>query len=403
MPWKVVDVVNERMRFFVRLQAGERMVDLCREFGISRKTGYKIAARCRAFGPEGLFNRSRAPQRQWQRTAPEVEALIEELRKKHPTWGPRKLKAVLLGKHPGVQFPAESTFAAVLKRRGLVMPRRRRRQATPTPREQLTQSQAPNDVWAADFKGQFRLGNREYCYPLTISDDFSRFFLACEAMEHTRGLQVRQVFAAAFLQHGLPKVIRTDNGPPFATVGLKGLSALSVWWMRLGIRVERIEPGHPEQNGRHERLHRTLKQEATRPAAANMLQQQERFDRFMEEYNTQRPHEALQLLRPADVYAPSARGLEEPLSELAYPMHDIVRRVRHNGWFRFQHRAIYLSKALAGQDVGLREVDDRLWLVSFMNLDLGYLDARSMTFVEQLGSKDVSCSSHETRDKVSPM
>jgi transposase InsO family protein len=359
MPWKVVDVVNERMRFFVRLQSGERMTDLCHEFGISRK--------------------------------------------KHPTWGPRKLKTRLLGEHPGVPFPAESTFADILKRRGLVTPRRGRRTATPTPTNELTQSQAPNDVWAADFKGQFRLGNQAYCYPLTISDDFSRFFLTCEGMEHTRGLQVKDVFSAAFQQHGLPKVIRTDNGPPFASVGLKGLSLLSVWWMHLGIRVERIKPGHPEQNGRHERLHLTLKQETTRPAGANMLQQQERFDRFVEEYNTSRPHDSLGLRCPADIYAPSTRRPEEPLPELVYPMHDMVRRVRHDGWFRFNHHAVYLTKALAGENVGLREVDDKLWLVSFMNLDLGYLDAHSMEFLEERQRSKTSCVSHGDQPRVSPM
>ena len=403
MPWKVVNIVNERIRFVVRLQSGERMIDLCREFGVSRKTGYKIVERFRQFGAEGLFDRSRAPCRQWQRTATEIEDKIEGLRKQHPTWGPKKLKKVLSKKHPGVKFPAESTFAQILKRRGLVSRRPRRHTAKPTPANLLTRSRAPNDVWVADFKGQFRLGNQQYCYPLTISDDLSRYFIACEALEHTRGLTARSVFVSAFRRFGLPTVIRTDNGAPFASTGLYGLTPLSVWWMRLGIRVERIEPGHPEQNGRHERLHLTLKQETTRPAAGTFLQQQERFDRFMDEYNRRRPHEALAMRCPAEVYTHSKRPYVESLPELVYPTHDMVRVVRHNGVFRFRHRGLYLNRALAGQEVGLREVDHELWLISFMHLDLGYLDSRKMEFLLEPNEIKAACSSNAVRKIVLPM
>jgi len=369
------------MRFVCRLEAGERMTDLCQEFGISRKTGYKIWNRYLHMGPEGLFDFSRRPDRQWQKTSIEIEELVEKERLLHPTWGPKKLKNSLEKRQPGVRLPAHSTISSILTRRGLIKLKKRPRRNKAHPSERLGQSYGPNDIWTADYKGQFQLKNGKYCYPLTITDHYSRYFISCEAFESIRGEQAKLVFAQCFREHGLPKAIRTDNGAPFASVGLYGLTGLSVWWKRLGIKLERIEPGHPEQNGRHERLHLTLKKEATRPAGSNFLQQQEKFDRFREEYNNNRPHEALGMKRPDEVYRNSNVKFRENLEELTYPTHDMTRRVRSNGRIRFQTRQIYLSRALDNQKVGLRETEPGQWLVSFMDLDLGYIDSLAMEFV----------------------
>ena len=260
--------MNERMRFVVRHEAGERMVDLCREFGVSRKTGYKYWNRYKEHGPEGLGDFSRRPHRAPNQTPDEIIQLAIAARLAHPTWGPRKLRVVLKRQHPGISIPAASTIGTILSRNDLVPPRRVRRRAAPTPVDKLTPGTEPNEVWCADYKGQFRMGNRQYCYPLTITDQHTRMVLSCEALENTRTDGAMAAFAACFREFGLPKVIRTDNGSPFASTGLHGLTALSAWWMRMGIEPERIEPGHPEQNGRHERMHLTLKQDATRPPGA---------------------------------------------------------------------------------------------------------------------------------------
>ena len=254
-------------------------------------------------------------------------------------------------------------------------PRKRRRQSASAKPTVLMKPSAPNQLWCADFKGQFRLGNGAYCYPLTITDAYSRYLIACVALDGTKSGPAQAVFEEAFAQYGLPQSIRTDNGVPFATKGLAGLSELSAWWIRLGISPERIEPGHPEQNGRHERMHLTLKKETTRPAGANMLQQQERFDRFREEFNGERPHEALGQRPPSSEYKPSERSLEEALREPDYPLHDVVATVSTTGSVWLPGRKChYVAKALAGHPLGLRELDDGRWHVHFMDLELGHLD-----------------------------
>ena len=311
MPWKVSHPVDERAKFVVRLERGERMTDLCQEYGISRKTGYKFLERFRSVGTEGLFDRSRAPRQVQHRLSEPIQALLVAARTAHPSWGPKKLKRWLEGQHPGVTIPAASSIGDLLKRKGLVQTRRRRHTTAPD-YGPLTQPSAPNDVWCIDYKGQFRLGNGKYCYPLTVTDQFSRFIIVCDAFEAIAGAAAQASLEAAFRTHGLPAVIRSDNGTPFASRGLAGLSQLSVWWRRLGIKPERIEPAEPQQNGRHERMHRTLKAETTRPAAANLLQQQERFDAFVEEFNNERPHEALDQRPPATVYDVSSRLCPEP-------------------------------------------------------------------------------------------
>lgn len=349
------------------------MTDLCLEYGVSRKTGHKIWKRYQELGPAGLNDQSRAPKSTWNRMAAETAEAILALRRKHPTWGPLKLKAVL-EEELGATLPAPSSISNLLRKHSLAEPRgyRRRHASRPTG---LRDVQAPNEVWCADYKGQFRLGDRSYCYPLTITDQHSRYLLACEGMGAISEEQAREVFQDVLREHGLPDAIRTDNGVPFATVGLAGLSKLAVFWLLLGIRHERIRPAHPEENGRHERMHRTLKAETTRPAQSNLLRQQEAFDAFQEVFNTKRPHEALDMRRPADVYQASARPYPSSLPEPSYPLHDDTLYVNVHGQIRIPGTpSFFLTRSLAGQPVGVREGQDGSWLVSFVDLDLGYLE-----------------------------
>jgi len=280
-----------------------------------------------------------------------------------------------------VRLPSSFTINGWLNRAGLIKKRRPRRRAVLHPTG-LTQPTEPNDVWATDFKGEFRLGNGKLCYPLTATDLSSRYVLACDALESTKGAPVWPIFERLFREYGLPRIIRSDNGAPFATLGLAGLSQLSVKWLLLGIAHERIAPGQPQQNGSHERMHRTLKQETTRPSKANLLQQQERFDAFIEEFNQERPHEAIAMQRPADVYRRSARRYDR-LPEPEYPLHDDIRRVDHRAVIKMPDGVqCYLTHALEGQTVGIREVDDGRWLITFAGLDLGYYNERDKAFTE---------------------
>jgi putative transposase len=372
MPWKECQPVDERLRFVARLLDGEQMTALCAEFGISRKTGYKIYARYKDYGLQGLTDRSRRPYRHANQLPLVLEKEIVRLKREYPDWGAPKIREKLRGRCGPRQCPAISTIHAVLDRHGLVRRRGRRRyRATGTP---LGAATDPNALWCADFKGEFMLANRRYCYPLTITDFASRYLLTCEALTTTRHLDACTVFERTFKEFGLPTAIRTDNGVPFASAkALYGLSKLAVWWLRLGIQIERIRPGHPEQNGRHERMHLTLKTEATKPAAANVLQQQARFDAFLERYNRERPHQALGMKVPADVYTPSPRPYRG-LGELDYPFHDWAATVTNCGRICFKNRKVNVSQALAGQLVGVRQVNERIWLVSFMHYDLGYFD-----------------------------
>ncbi len=369
--------MDERLRFVARRLAGEAMADLCREFGISRKTGYKIFDRYQECGIHGLTDRSRRPYRYANQLPFQVENYILNVKREHASWGARKIRERLLRRFSGIPIPAKSTIHAVLDRHGLVERRgrvRRRAQGTP-----LSLGHRPNELWCTDYKGEFLLGNRKYCYPLTVSDYASRFLLLCEAMESVKEQPAFTAFERLFKERGLPDAIRSDNGVPFASPNsLFNLSRLSVWWLRLGIAIERIQPGHPQQNGRHERMHRTLKMEATRPAGCNFLQQQAKFDAFVHEFNNQRPHEALAMKYPADVYQPSLRPYRG-IGELSYPFHDRTALVTCCGRICIYKKKINLSTALAGQAVGIKEVDDGIWLVSFMDYDLGYIDLEEKT------------------------
>jgi putative transposase len=373
--------MSERIRFVARAEEGESIKDLAREFGISEKTAHKFLRRWKDEGVEGLRDRSHAVNRIPHRTAPEVVELILTTRRAHPTWGARKIKQRLEVTHPGVPTPSSFTMQAWLRSAGLIRPQRRRRRAVLHPTS-LTKPDAPNDVWATDFKGQFRLGNGRLCYPLTATDLRSRYVLACEGLESTEGGPVWPIFERLFTEYGLPRIIRTDNGAPFASRGLAGLSRLSAKWLQLGITHERITPGEPQQNGSHERMHRTLKQETTRPAKANLLQQQERFDAFVDEFNHQRPHQALDMQCPASIYRPSPRRYDR-LRELEYPLHDDVCRVDARAIIKMPDGGdCYLTHALVGQHVGIREVEDGRWLITFAGLDLGHYDERDRAFTE---------------------
>jgi transposase InsO family protein len=372
MPWNERKPMDEPLKFFARLLDGEKMAPMCREFGISRVTGYKIFNRYKECGLDALNDRSRRPYRHANKLPFQVERTILSIKREYPTWGAPKIRDKVIKEYPMIKPPAVSTIHAVLDRNGLVKRRKRRRyKAEGTV---LNAAHKPNGLWCADYKGEFLLGNKKYCYPLTITDYRSRYLFTCEGLESTRSDFAFSVFERAFKDFGLPKAIRTDNGIPFASGNsLFGLSKLSVWWLRLGINIERIKPGHPEQNGRHERMHLTLKNEATRPASFNFLQQQERFDRFMEVYNNQRPHQALNGAYPGDVYTPSVRTYRPP-DDPEYPYHDRTIRVTRCGRICIANRKINLSTVFAGQVVGIREVADEIWLVSFMDYDLGFFD-----------------------------
>jgi transposase InsO family protein len=371
--------MEERLRFVGRLLDGEAMSDVCRAFGISRKTGYKIFGRYKEHGLTALTDRSRRPVRYANQLPAQVESLIVRLRQEKPHWGARKLHELLVRRLNGdVRVPARSTIHAVLDRHGLVKRARdrRRNRAKGTP---LSAGASPNDLWCADFKGEFKLGNGRYCYPLTVTDHASRYLLLCEALESVREETAFTAFDRLFAERGLPAAMRSDNGVPFASPnGLYNLSKLSVWWLRLGIEIERIKPGHPQQNGRHERMHLTLKKEATRPPGINSLQQQARFDGFLDEFNEERPHEALKMKCPAEVYAPSERPYAG-LPDLSYPFHDRDILVTACGRICMHKKKINISTALAGQRLGIKEVDEGIWLVSFMRYDLGYIDLEQRT------------------------
>lgn len=380
MPWRESSVMEERLRFVARLLDGEGMSDVCREFGISRKTGYKIFNRYKQEGLEALCDRSRRPVRYANQLPDQIERLIVETKRDKPHWGARKIRELLVRRLAGdVRIPAKSTVHAVLDRHGLVKRARQRRRGSKAEGTPLSQATQPNELWCADFKGEFKTGDGRYCYPLTVTDQASRMILACEAFESTKEQPVIEAFVRLFKDRGQPSAIRSDNGLPFASPnGLYNLSKLSVFWLRLGIAIERIKPGNPQQNGRHERMHRTLKQETARPPGMNALQQQARFDDFISEFNEERPHEALDMRTPAELYAPSSTPYEG-LPDVEYPFHDRDIIVTACGRICMARKKINVSTVLAGQRLGIKEVDDGIWLISFMRYDLGYIDLEQRT------------------------
>ena len=375
VPLRSTSPETEQNRFIQRWErGGEPFSDMCQAFGISRKTGYKRIQRFQAWGWEGLGDLSRAPHRHPNQTRRDVVELLIAARQEHPTWGPKKLVAWLKDREPWVRWPAPSTVGDLLDRAGLVRRRKRRRQAAPWS-QPFVRAEHPNDLWCIDFKGWFRTGNGVRVNPLTVADAASRYLLVCHGLRQPRGAPVRRVLERAFQECGLPQAIRTDNGPPFASVGLGGLSSLAVWWVKLGILPERIEPGHPEQNGRLERLHRTLKAETASPPQSTWQRQQRAFQVFRSSYNEERPHEALGQQPPARQYQPSVRPYPKRVDSPEYEAGMTVRRVRTNGEIKWNGGRVYLSEALCGEPVGLMPQDDRYWTIHFGLLQIGLLDS----------------------------
>ena len=376
MPWREQTPMSERRDFVDEYLRGlTSMTALCTCFGISRRIGYKWIARFLVEGDRALQDRSRRPRASPRAMAADLAALLVETRQHHPTWGPRKIRAYLSRRHPRADWPAPSTIGALFKRAGLVRARRRRYKPG-HPGRPTSPILAPNDVWTVDFKGHFPLSRGPRCHPLTIVDSFSRYLLACQALPQPSTLESKPVFQRVFQEVGVPQRIRSDNGVPFATTALCRLSALSVWWLKLGIRPELIQPASPQQNARHERMHRTLKAEATRPAAATLRAQQRRFNAFRTEYNQERPHEALGGASPATWYQPSRRPYPGRIVAPDYPPHFLVRYVSSNGGIRLNRAYITLAPALIEEHVGLDEVADGIWAVYFYDYLLGHLNER---------------------------
>ncbi len=370
--------MEEKLRFVFEYELDERsMTELCQRYEIARETGYVWLRRYRQAGAAGLIEHSRATHRHGNQTPEDLEQLVLELRQAHMRWGPRKLKRVLERDQPGRVWPATSTIGALLKREGLVVARKKRWHTAPYTAP-LAHANEANRVWCADFKGWFRTADGQRIDPLTISDAHSRYLLRCQAVEKTDTARVQAIFEAAFREYGMPEAMRTDNGPPFASRAVAGLSRLAVWWIKLGIVPERIAAGHPEQNGRHERMHRTLKQETAQPPAANRREQQRTLDRFRQEYNHVRPHEALQMQTPAAVYQPSARTFPERVPEPQYPEPMLVRSVRPHGHFRWKKYDVFLSEVLWGERVGLLPEDDRWFTIYFAQLPIARFDSHKL-------------------------
>lgn len=374
MPWRETCAMRERLRFIALFEEGDAtMSALCREFGISRKTGYQLLARYAAEGEDGLRDRSHAAHHHPHKVSETVEERIVALRARRPTWGARKLRARLELDDPAVSWPAASTIGDVLHRHGLVIPRRRRIR-TPADTSPFADCTGPNDSWCIDYKGWFRTQDGRRCDPLTISDAHSRYLLRCQAVRRVDTHCARPLLEATFREYGLPLAIRSDNGPPFASRGVGGLSRLSVWWIRLGIKPERIAPGRPSQNGRHERMHGTLKRDACQPAASTRREQQRRFDAFRRTYNEERPHEALGNVPPGMVYRPSPRPFPARVPGVVYPDHWQVRMVRQNGEMRWHGNHIFIGEVLGGEPIALQESDDGSWLVHFGPVLLGSIN-----------------------------
>ena len=370
-----------RLELIKRALRGESISDLSREYGISRKTAHKFIKRFETHGMLGLKDYSRAPLTVRHRINLHLEKLILDTKKKYKYWGPKKIKVILEEGYPGVKIPAASTIGRVLESHGLVKKRRKRNRGN-WPRNSILDPQSPNKMWSADFKGQFKTGNQKYCYPLTISDNFSRYILGIEALERTSSIGAIEFFDEIFREYGLPEAIKTDNGVPFAYPQSKlGLSNLSVFWLKHGVYLERIVPGKPQQNGKHERMHLTLKEETTRPPAENILMQQEKLDEFRDIFNEKRPHEALNMQKPSELYKKSKRSYD-PNLELSYPLDDLTKKVYKNGslYLRGLNKRTFevtLPLALAGEFIGLVETEEQIFDLYFNNLELGFIDYKT--------------------------
>jgi len=387
MPWQESKIIEHRMKFMTEYESsGESFRGLCVRYGVSRVTGYKWLERYEEEGAEGLWERSRAPNRVGHALGEDMTRLILAGRRTHPKWGPRKLLAWLKVKYPKRQWCVASTIGELLKREGLSVERVYRRRSLPriAPLEPYDE---PNQVWCTDFKGWFHLGNGQRCEPWTLSDGCSRYLLRVKALNRPELKHVWRGFEGAFREYGLPEVIRNDNGRPFAGLGIGGLSRLAVWWIKLGIRPERIRPGQPQENGRHERMHLTLK-EVTRPPAYTLRGQQRRFRTFRNEFNEERPHEALGQQTPASVYRVSPRLYPKRIPKVEYERGIVIKRVYQHGDISWQGQRLFLSEALAGEDVGFEALADGVWLVRFGWMKLAKLDEKKRR-IKALTAEDI--------------
>jgi len=406
MPWKVSDVLKQRVQFVTEWESHDwSFAELCRDYGITRNTGYKWLNRYESSGWEALEDESRAAHRHPNQTSAETEKAILELRARHTRWGARKIHKVLERQHETAEenrVPSTSTIGEILRQYGLTAERRKRSRAEPSP-QPLAKGGTANALWCVDFKGWFRTGDGKRCDPLTITDGYSRYLLRCQVVSAADTIRTRAVMEGAFSEYGLPDRMRSDNGAPFGSNGRGGLTALSVWWMRLGIQPERIQPGKPQQNGSHERMHLTLKQETTKPAAESARGQQKLFDAFRQEYNHDRPHEGLQMSTPAEHYQASLRQYPGRPPEPEYPTGWEVRSVGRSGQFKFSSRDVFISHALAGQNIGLQPLQpygERHWKVHFMNYDLGVLDQSiSRIWTPAQWNKQQAISERGTRER----
>ncbi len=380
MPWKESRIVDQRLQFLSRYQKEEMSVtDLCLEYGISRPTAYKWIKRYNEVGPEGLLDISRKPHGCAHATSLEVENEILALRKRFPSWGARKLKARLEKMNPNVVWPAASTVGQILRRARLTNPVRKRRRTTPYS-EHFAEVTAPNQLWCMDFKGWFRTGDGNRCDPFTITDAYSRYLIRCQAVARMDTAHVLAICEAAMREYGVPERIRTDNGNPFSGLGVMGLSRLSLSWVRLGIVHERIQPGKPQQNGRHERMHRTLKQDTTNPSAKTLHAQQKRFDEFVRVYNHERPHEALGNETPGSIYVPSSRLLPRYTTAHQYPAHFQTPRVNDAGDISWHKSRVFISEVFRGEDIALEKVEENFYRVYFCSLEVGEFNVDDMRF-----------------------
>jgi transposase InsO family protein len=383
MPWKETSVMDQRIQLIGDWLSGEySKSELCRMYEISRPTGDKWIARYQARGVQGLEELARTPHSHPNQTSEELRLMIVAEKLRHQRWGPKKVLDRLRREQPHVPWPADSTAGEILKRAGLVRPRVRRRRVAPYT-EPFRDCAAPNQTWSADFKGDFRMGNGRRCYPLTLSDNFSRYLLMCQALECHNYDAVRPWMEWGFREYGLPEALRTDNGPPFASLALGGISPLSKWWIKLGIRPERIRPGHPEQNGRHERMHRTLKEAV--PPQANLHTQQHHYDPYRDEYNWERSHEALNRQTPGHVYHSSPRPYPSKLPRIEYDAGVTVRQVRHNGEIKWQGKYVYVSEILAKEPLGLTLRDEETWELHYSFHVLGTWNLRTNTITPAQG------------------
>jgi transposase InsO family protein len=373
-----MDVVDERTRFVLEYDSGSfTMAELCRIYGIARKTGYVWVERYEGEGLGGLKDRRYGAGNHPNQTDSGIEEQVLHVKQAHPSWGAKKLRAHLLAKKKGVNWPVVSTFGEILRRAGLSTPQRKRLRI-PLYTKPFEKVERANQIWCADFKGWFRTGKGERIDPLTMTDAHSRYLLRCQSVEKTNTEQVQAIFAAAFREYGLPQRIRTDNGAPFASRAIAGISRLSVSWMKLGIAPERIKPGHPEQNGRHERMHRTLKAETAKPPAADRRAQQKAFDRFRQQFNEERPHEALELKTPASCYQSSPRIYPDRIAEPEYDGNIKPKRVYPDGTFFWKGTQIFISKSLGGESIGMEPIDDRYWDVQFATFPLARFDSHKL-------------------------